>query len=498
MSVPESKDLRTDVGNSRRFAARFEKELLYVPHLNKWFFWDGRRWQPDNENRIVEFAKISTREYLDYALSIEDPDERKGPLAHALRSENRTRLLATIDLAKSDKRLVVAVSDLDSSPWLFNCENGTIDLRSGKLRPHRREDMITKLAPVQFDPDAKHPAWVKLLHSSTQGDAEQIRYLQKIAGYCLTGVTTEEKLLFFYGPPASGKTTYLEALKSVMGDYAKTADFETFLKRSQPAGIRNDLARLPGVRLVTGSEVPAGREFDEATVKQLTGGDTITARMLYAEYFEFKPLFKILLAGNHLPGVRDNDPATWRRLRVIPFSNEIPEQDRDPNLKKCLTDPSDAGPAILAWMVKGVVAWQEEGLQEPEVVRQATQEYRAETEVFSQFIDHYMVEKPGEWISNSDFSDALNSWNRTGGNSLPYSPKQISMALRGRGHAPKKCHGVRGWQGISLRSITDLDTSDVLDSDLDKSQINRSIEKVTQIGVQSGSTVQSRRIKGGR
>jgi putative DNA primase/helicase len=235
-----------------------------------------------------------------------------------------------------------------------------------------------------------------------------------------------------------------------MGDYAATADFETFLQTANGRGPRNDIARLAGVRMVCASEVPPGRAFDEATLKQLTGGDTISARFLYGEFFEYKPQFTICLAANHRPSVRDDDSAIWRRLKLVPFVNELAEKDRDPAVKARLIDPTDAGPAILAWMVQGAIEWQQVGLQEPEVVRKATQAYQTETAVLGQFIEDGCVESPEQWTSTGRLTAAFENWSSRNGYRSEYGPQRLKKVLRGRGHVPERRGGVRGWRGIGL------------------------------------------------
>jgi putative DNA primase/helicase len=356
-----------------------------------------------------------------------------------------------IDLAKSEPGMSIRPDELDSNLWLLNCANGTIDLQTGKLSPHNRRDLITKLAPVVYEPGARHPLWDAHIEHVTRGDPEFAGYLQRAAGYCLTGKKiSEEVVLLFSGGTATGKTTHLEAMRSAMGDYAATADFETFLRTGDGRGPRNDIARLVGARLVCASEVPPGRMFDEVTLKQLSGGDTISARFLYGEFFEYKPQFTICLAANHRPSVRDDDSAIWRRLKLVPFVNELAEDDRDPAVKARLTDPSDAGPAVLAWMVKGAIKWQQEGLQEPEIVREATQAYRSENEVFSEFISDHCVEGNEQWVASVQLHTRYRDWSHVHGYTHPYGPKQFGIQLRGRGHAPQKRGGVRGWKGIGL------------------------------------------------
>jgi putative DNA primase/helicase len=399
---------------------------------------------------VESHAKRVIRGLYAKASKIEDDDKRERQAKHARASEKRERLRAMIELVKSEPEMSLRPDQLDSDPWLLNCSNGTVDLRTAELRPHSQRDLITKLAPVAYEPDARHPLWDSHIEHVTGSDPEFAAYLQKVGGYCLTGLTSEEKVLLFSGGTATGKTTHLEAMRSAMGDYAATADFETFLRAGNNRGARNDIARLVGARLVCASEVPPGRAFDEVTLKQLTGGDTISARFLYGEFFEYKPQFTICLAANHRPSVRDDDPAIWRRLKLVPFVNELPEDDRDPAVKARLTDPTDAGPAIIAWMIKGALAWQQEGLQEPAVVREATQAYQQETAVFGQFIEDRCTEGSEQWTSTMKLSAAYGTWCSWNGYRFPYGPQRLKQVLRGRGHVPEKRGGVRGWRGIGL------------------------------------------------
>jgi len=356
-----------------------------------------------------------------------------------------------VTVAKTDPGICIEAAKLDTDPYLLNCLNGTIDLRTGKLRTHDPRDQLTKISPVTFNPDARDPIWERFLREITRDDLGLAEYLQRVAGYSLTGETSEEILLFLLGPPLTGKTTFLEAMKSVMGDYAGTADFETFLKRNQPQTARNDLARLKGVRLVTASEAPASRAFDEATIKQITGGDTITTRFLYGEYFEYRPQFTIWLAANHQPTVRDNDPAMWRRLKVVPFENSVSADARDSKMKHHLTDPVEAGPAVLAWMVCGALKWQKSGLREPSVVTQATSQYRSTMETFSEFVEECCVEGPEHWVQSDLLFEEHERWSRENIEQSPQSQRAISKLLRKRGCEPTKRNQKRGWQGIGLK-----------------------------------------------
>ncbi len=283
-------------------------------------------------------------------------------------------------------------------------------MKPGELREHRREDLITKLAPVEYDPEARLDLWDRFLAEATGGDQELMRFLQRAAGYSLTGETDEEKLFFVHGPAAAGKSTFLEALKAAMGDYAQTADFETFLARQQVGGPRNDVARLAGARLVISIEVDEGKRLAEGLVKTLTGGDTVTARFMYRESFEFKPQMKLWLAANHAPKVSDDDEAMWRRILRVPFERVIPKEKRDPKVKATLRDPEIAGPAILAWAVQGCLTWQREGLGVPPIVEQATSAYRLDNDPLREFFASCCVFGPTKTVTVSDLNNEYESW----------------------------------------------------------------------------------------
>ena len=265
-----------------------------------------------------------------YSEAAEAPDEKtRTELATwALRSEAVERIKAMLSLAESEPDIPVEPKCLDADPMLLNCDNGTVDLHTGKLREHRRQDLITKLALVIYDLDARSDLWDEFLSEATGGDDALVIFLQRAAGYSLTGDTSEEVLFFIHGPQAAGKSTFVEAIKTVLGGYATTADFEAFLSRREVGGPRNDIARLAGSRFVASIEVDEGKKLAEGLVKMLTGGDTVTARKLYQEAFEFRPTFKLWLAANHTPRVREDDEAMWRRILTVPFIHTVPKGQR--------------------------------------------------------------------------------------------------------------------------------------------------------------------------
>jgi putative DNA primase/helicase len=334
------------------------------------------RWTRDERDAVMARAKAITANMFREAAELPTSHAQKALVDHALRSQRAERLRGMVRLAQSEPGMAVVPVELDAHPWLLTVLNGTIELRTGQLREHRRADLITKLAPVEYHPAARSGLWQRFLREATGEHDALAAFLRRAVGYSLTGDTGEEVLFFIHGPEAAGKSTFIEAIKAALGDYARTADFETFLQKRGDGGIRNDIARLAGARLVVSIEIDEGKRLAQGLVKQLTGGDTVTARFLWAEAFEFEPQFKLWLAANHAPKVRDTDGALWRRILRVPFEHVVPKEQRDKAVKATLKNPALAGPAILAWAVAGCLEWQQVGLGVPPEVMAATATYR--------------------------------------------------------------------------------------------------------------------------
>ena len=308
----------TDLGNAKRFVKRYGNDIRYCNHTKKWYVWTGRRWAIDDKGAVTKKAKRVVQSILAEAAEIEDEETRKAYVQHERRSEAKNRLDAMVGLAQSEGDVPVRLDEFDPNPMLLNTVGGTIGLETVNLDIHRRRDMATKISPVKYDPDAKWPTWERFLNQVTAGDKELQGYLQRCVGYSLTGETSEHALFLLYGKGANGKSTFLEVVRHVLGDYAQTADFASFMI-SKNQTIRNDIAKLNGARLVTATESESGKRMSETVVKQLTGGDTVSARFLYSESFEFVPQFKLWLATNHKPKIVGADDGIWRRIRLIPF-----------------------------------------------------------------------------------------------------------------------------------------------------------------------------------
>ncbi|MBN1437502.1 MAG: hypothetical protein JW936_10555 [Sedimentisphaerales bacterium] len=373
--------LRTDVGNGERFADLYGRRLRYCYTLGCWMVWDGRKWdlQRGEAHSRLLVAEMVQRMGSDAAQS-----GNQAERDWAFECQKSARISAILLEAKG--RLATYGDELDSDPWLFNCQNGVLDLRSGELKAHDPDLLITKIAPVDYDPQADCTAWNNFLDVILAKDYEVMAFLQAAIGYSLTGSTREEKLFFVHGPGAAGKSTFVEAVKSTLGDYAITSDFETFLAKSGNEGARNDIARLKSSRFVASIEVDDGKRLAEGLVKTITGSDTITARYLYKEAFEFRPQFKLWLCANHEPRVKQGDDAIWRRILRIPFDHAIPEDKRDPQVKATLTDPAISGAAILRWAVEGCLSWQKVGLSVPNSIKDATNDYRAKMDPLADWL----------------------------------------------------------------------------------------------------------------
>jgi len=439
----------TDLGNAERLVTAHLHEIRYAPGIG-WLAWDGRRWRRDTSGAVVRCAKQTVRRMYEEASRLEDADARKELVNHAKRSESEARIKAMIALAESEEPVVVPVPALDAEPFSLNVENGTIDLRTGELREHRREDLITKLAPVEYDPEATDAAWAYFLQRTTGGDAEFAGFVQRAAGYTLTGDTSEEKLFFPHGPEATGKTTLLEPFKAMLGDYAATADFESFIAKRGDSGPRPDIARLMGARLVLSVEVDEGKRLAEGLVKQLTGGDTVTARHLYRDSVEFRPTFKLWLAANSRPRVRAEDGALWRRIVQIPFVEQVPEQERDPHLKGHLKTDAGARSAILAWAVRGCLEWQRDGLDVPERVRDYTADYRRENDPVAEWIDECCLLEPSSVVRADALRSSYEQFAERNGEKA-ISAKALGDALAARRLTRTKHDGRRAWRGIELQ-----------------------------------------------
>jgi len=376
--------MRTDLGNAERFVDAHRGRVLWCPARKSFLVWGGKRYAWDERGEAVKLAHATARGIFHEAAYTEDEDEQKKIAGFAAVSQNTTRIKAMLTEAKP--YLAVGMDELDRDPWLVNCQNGTLDLRTGKLKDHDPADRITKIVPVEYDPEASCPRFLRFLKETLVDDAV-IKFVKRYSGYTLTGITRERLLAILYGFGKNGKTTLVELLHEVLGDYARNTDVETLLIKKYQ-GVGNDVAALKGARFVSAAEVEKGRRLAESKVKQLTGRDTVTARFLFGENFDFKPEFKLWLSTNNKPVIQGTDDAIWDRIRLIPFMQRFDGPKADTKLPDKLRDELSG---VFAWMVEGCLEWQEHGLQEPKTVTDATKQYREEMDTLAAFLDEVCV-----------------------------------------------------------------------------------------------------------
>ncbi len=448
----------TDLGNARRLVTLHGEDLRHCSLWGRWLAWDGARWAKDETDEVRRRAKAAVLQMYAAAAAEPNEDKRKALAAHARRCEADGRLAAMVHLAESEPGIAVHPDDLDRDPWALNVLNGTLDLRTGALRPHRREDLFTRLAPVAWDPEATCPTWDTFLNRIFAGNADTIGYVQRGIGYSLTGDVREQCIFVGHGGGANGKTTFGRTLTDLCGDHAAWTPTETLLAQRQDK-IPNDVARLKGVRLVAAAEAEGGRRLAEALVKRFTGGDKLVARFLHREFFEFDATFKIWFLVNHKPEIRGTDHALWRRIRLIPFTVTIPAAEQD----KTLPDKLQAeASGILRWCVEGCLAWQRDGLGWAPEVKAASEAYRQEMDVLGQFLTECCTEGASLSVTARDLYAAYKEWTKDA-NEHAESQKWFGMRLTERGfrrEKPTRGQRVWTWHGLALRSPGDDADSD--------------------------------------
>ena len=314
----------TDLGNAKRLVSEHGRDIRYCYPWGKWMIWNGQYWQQDTAGEIFRRAKDVIRVILREASDENDDKKRKNLESHALRCESQNKLLAMIKLAESE--VPILPQDFDKDPWLLNVQNGTVYLLNGSLQTHDRDDFISRICPGEYNTEAKCSAWEAHLNKIMAGNQALIGFLQRWFGYCLTGSIDERCMAIFHGTGSNGKTVTVETISSIMGDYARRTRTETILVKRE-AGASNDIADLAGARFVFSSEAEQDKRLAESLVKDLTGGDSISTRKLYQEYFTFKPQFKLVLSTNHKPVIYGTDNAIWDRIRLVSFAVTIPENE---------------------------------------------------------------------------------------------------------------------------------------------------------------------------
>ncbi|MET2547984.1 phage/plasmid primase, P4 family [Ralstonia pseudosolanacearum] len=418
------------------FTRRYHRDWRYVAAWGRWLVWDGHRWRTEDTLAATDLIRNVCRHA---AVNADNPK-----LAAKLATSGTVGGVER--LARADRRHAATTSEWDADPWLLNTPGGVVDLRTGRQRPHDRDDRMTKITTAT--PGGDCPTWRQFLAEVTGGDAELQAYLQRMAGYALTGSTQEHALFFLYGTGANGKSVFLNTLSTILGDYAANAAMDTFME-TRTDRHPTDMAGLRGARFVAAIETEQGRRWAESKVKNLTGGDKISARFMRQDFFEFFPQFKLFVAGNHKPAIRNIDEAMKRRLHLIPFTITVPPERRDKHLQQKLLAERDG---ILAWAVQGCLDWQRLGrLDPPQQVLDATEEYFEAEDALGRWLDERCVREANAKSLTAELFNDWKQWAEAAGE-FAGSQKRFADLLLTRGVEKwRNTAGLRGFRGIGLK-----------------------------------------------
>jgi putative DNA primase/helicase len=469
----------TDAANADALRDKQGAGYRYVVQWDAWLSWDGKRWRRQGATvRLTRAAVLCAREcYAETKAEIDRLTEEKRVAAltdedkadaieerikyqrlllkwHE-QSQNAAKVNACIQILRT--LLTVELPELDASPWLFNCDNGTIDLRTGDLLPYTHEHYITQMSGVSWDDSAECPTWNAFLRSAMGGDTLLTCYLARVVGYALTASTEEHALFFMWGGGRNGKSTFLRTVQALFGEYGCAAPRDLlFQPRGGGVPHPTELARLYGRRLAVGAELGEHHRFDEAKVKDLTGGDVIACRRMNEDWWDFTPTHTLFLAGNHKPTVSGDDLGIWRRMRLIHWGVAVAESDVDSELPSKLLREL---PGILRWAVHGCLEWHRLGLSEPPSVIAATEAYRKESDVLGAFLSQHCVFDRSEMCTGKDLRELYERWCKDNGHE-PLGGRRLATRLRETGavecNVRKGQRTFRGWRGVRLRNESEL------------------------------------------
>ncbi len=439
----------TELGYAHRLIAVFGGQLRYVPAWKRWLVWDGTRWAADSTGQAARWMKSVARRVTADALAEVDEQARKARVSLARRGEAAAGVNGALTLAGTEEGIVVTPDDLDADPFLLNCANGTLDLRTGELRPHDPGDLLTKITGGAVDPGAPGAAFSGFL-ARVQPDEEMRAYLGRLVGHALEGNVVEHVLPIFFGDGANGKGTFISAVLAALGDYADAADPDLLNARSfdaHPTGV----ADLFGLRLAVLHESDAGRPLAEGTVKRLTGGDRLKARRMREDFWHFDPSHTFVALTNHKPAVSGQDEGIWRRLRLVPWDVVVPPEERDDRLGDRLRLEADH---VLTWLVRGYQDWRRIGLAEPGPVTAATASYRAESDALGRFIEQQCLTGHNFHVRSSELYAAWAKW--CAGEGIDSgSNKAFTGDLERRKFSTRRTNVGAVWGGIALQAEGD-------------------------------------------
>lgn len=449
--TPPTVTAKFDFANDVVFTGDYNASILAQHLRGRAFFTDGLGWLWFDGKRFVkgeapvkEFARKLFRDCLAESARESDNQRRMRLAIWYSKTLDNAQLEKALKLCETDERTCAEVGEFDSNPVLFNCANGTLNLKTGELQPHSPTDKITKLSPVEYKPGAAMFDWLEFIERVVP-DSETRAFLQRAAGYTLTGLTIEHALFWLHGVGRNGKSTFVETLAYVLGDYATGADFQTFTERRGDS--IGDMTGWAGARMIASAEHDKGRRVNESLLKNITGGDKFRVRLLYRDAFDIHPQFKLWASFNDKPIISGTDEGIWRRIRLIPFDVTIPENEVDPNLPERLKRYADG---ILRWMVEGCAAWREQGLGLAPAVQRATSAYRGESDIFTAWLEECCVTHSNAKQTAGELFASYERW-AAGNAERVMNRREFSDRLKRAGFENDKgAKGVRLWKGVGL------------------------------------------------
>jgi len=443
---------RTELELSDAFTARFSDEVRFCGALGGWFVWTGTHWTRDELERVRELVKVIAQELADQAVALMD----KNTFKSACRAGSAAGVAAILALARSAPGIVFAPDDANRDPWLLNCASGTVDLRTGTMRPHERGDLITRCAPVDFDASAEAPLFERFL-SEVQPDAEVRAYLARLFGCAAVGLVRDHVLAVLWGCGANGKSVLADTVMHVLGTYSKPGPSSLIVANGTHAPHPTDVASCVGSRLVVVHETSRGASFDASKVKLLTGGDRLTARHMREDFFDFTPSHTLVMLSNYRPAADATDSALWRRVHLVAFDVVIAEERRDTGLAEKLRGEA---PGVLRWIVEGSLEWQRlGGLRPPEKVREQTEAYRSSEDVIGAFLEERTQRVPGNAQPAGALYAAFAVWCK-GQGAHAVRGNDFAAELLGRGYRKDTRNTGAFYVGIGLRSERNDDGRD--------------------------------------
>lgn len=443
----------TDLSFAEFFVFKYGDRIKYNNQAGKWYIWENDIWIECNKNtnELHQLVKDCIKEMFRIAIDQTDKDERNNFLNFCKKCESRNNIDNMLSLASRERAVNRNESDFDKFPEYFNCKNVLIDLSGNTFKIIKRDPelLIRQTTNIEYNPASKCPKFLEILDTIFNSNIEMINFIQRAVGYSLTGFTSEDCLFFMYGLGRNGKSTFAEILKLLFGNYYHKANIELLMIQKN-VSVRNDIADLKGKRLVITSEIEQGKRFAESLLKDLTGGDDITARHLFQEHFTFKPVFKLWIYGNHKPIIKGTDEGIKRRIKLIPFTNIIPE-DQIRSRNSIMIEMRAEVSGILNWALEGFNKWRENGkLIFPDEVKEATKEYFNEMDNIQNFVNDCIKSDPGKLTSNKDLYDRYKAYAEENGDII-LSKRNLSKALKEKGFSDRRgTGGLYNWKDITL------------------------------------------------